>query len=132
MAELLIKNGFVFDPILGIKGDIADVAIKNGRITDKVSDKAEIVDASGKTVMAGGVDIHTHVAGPKVNVGREMRPEDKFFRGEYRGGVLKQGKRMEMGFSVPSTWKTGYAYARMGYTFANEAAMPPLFAPITD
>lgn len=129
MAELLIKNGFVFDPILGIKGDIADVAIKNGRITDKVSDKAEIVDASGKTVMAGGVDIHTHVAGPKVNVGREMRPEDKFFRGEYRGGVLKQGKRMEMGFSVPSTWKTGYAYARMGYTFANEAAMPPLFAP---
>ena len=129
MAELLIRNGYVFDPIAGIKGDITDIAIKNGRITDKVSNKADIVDATGKTVMAGGVDIHSHIAGPKVNVGREMRPEDKFFRGEVRGGVLKQGRRMEMGFSIPSTWKTGYAYARMGYTFANEAAMPPLFAP---
>lgn len=129
MAELLIRNGYVFDPIAGIKGDITDIAIKNGRITDKVSNKAAIVDATGKTVMAGGVDIHSHIAGPKVNVGREMRPEDKFFRGEVRGGVLKQGRRMEMGFSIPSTWKTGYAYARMGYTFANEAAMPPLFAP---
>ena len=39
------------------------------------------------------------------------------------------GNRMEMGFSIPSTFKTGYAYARMGYTFVNEAAMPPLLAP---
>jgi formylmethanofuran dehydrogenase subunit A len=129
MAELLIKNGYVFDPISGIKGDKADIAIKDGKIVDKVSSKAQTIDASGKTVMAGGVDIHTHVAGPKVNLGREMRPEDKFFRGEYRGGIVKQGKRMEMGFSIPSTWKTGYAYARMGYTFTNEAAMPPLLAP---
>ena len=129
MAELLIKNGYVFDPISGIKGDKADIAIKDGKIVDKVSSKAEVIDAAGKTVMAGGVDIHTHIVGPKVNLGREMRPEDKLFRGDYRGGIVKQGKHMEMGFSIPSTWKTGYAYARMGYTYANEAAMPPLMAP---
>jgi formylmethanofuran dehydrogenase subunit A len=128
MSELLIKNGYVFDPISGIKGDKKDIAIKDGKIVDKVSSKAKTIDANGKTVMAGGVDIHTHVSGPKVNTGRMMRPEDKLFRGSYRGGVVKQGKRMEMGFSIPSTYKTGYAYARMGYTFTNEAAMPPLLA----
>lgn len=129
MSELLIKNGFVFDPIQAIKGDKSDVAIKDGKIVDKVSSKAKIIDASGKTVMAGGVDIHAHVSGPKVNTGRMMRPEDKLFRGSYRGGIVKQGKRMEMGFSIPTTYKTGYAYSRMGYTFVNEAAMPPLLAP---
>jgi len=129
MSELIIKNGHVFDPITSIKGDKADICIKDGKIVDKVSSKAKTIDAAGKAVMAGGVDIHTHVSGPKVNTGRMMRPEDKLFRGDYRGGIVKQGKRMEMGFSIPSTWKTGYAYARMGYTFTNEAAMPPLLAP---
>jgi len=129
MSEMIIKNGYVFDPISGIKGDKKDISIKDGKIVDKVSSKAQVIDAAGKTVMAGGVDIHAHVVGPKVNAGRTMRPEDKLFRGDYRGGVLKQGKRMEMGFSIPSTWKTGYAYSRMGYTFVNEAAMPPLLAP---
>jgi len=129
MSEMLIKNGYVFDPISGIKGDKTDIAIKDGKIVEKVSSKAKIIDAAGKTVMAGGCEIHAHVAGPKVNAGRTMRPEDKLFRGSYRGGIVKQGKRMEMGFSIPSTWKTGYAYARMGYAFTNEAAMPPLLAP---
>ena len=27
--------------------------------------------------MPGGVDIHSHIAGPKVNAGRRMRPEEK-------------------------------------------------------
>jgi formylmethanofuran dehydrogenase subunit A len=128
MKELLIKNGSIFDPITGINGDIADICIKEGKIVDKVSSHAHIIDASKKIVMAGGVDIHTHISGPKVNTGRLMRPEDKLFRGTYLGNNVRQGKWMEMGSSVPSTWKTGYSYARMGYTFANEAAMPPLFA----
>ena len=41
----------------------------------------------------------------------------------------KNGYRMESGFSIPSVFKTGYDYARMGYTFVMEAAMPPLLAP---
>ena len=31
-SEYLIKNGFVFDPVQGIKGDKADVAVKDGKI----------------------------------------------------------------------------------------------------
>ncbi len=126
MAEYLIKNGFVFDPTQGIKGDKADIAVKDGKIvkSSEISSKARTIDASGKTVMAGAVEIHAHIAGPKVNEGRNYRPEDKLF-----GYTPKSAtQRMAGGFSIPTTFKTGYEYARMGYTTAMEAAMPPLFA----
>ena len=124
MAEFIIKNGHVFDPVQGIKGDKADVAIKDGRIVDKVSSSAKAIDAKGKSVMAGAVEIHAHIAGPKVNIGRIYRPEDKLFT--YT--PTKGNQRMGGGNSIPTTFKTGYEYAKMGYTTAMEAAMPPLFA----
>lgn len=126
MTEYLIKNGFVFDAVSGVKGDKADIAIKDGKIveTSELSSRAEQIDANGKTVMAGAVEIHAHVAGPKVNEGRNYRPEDKLF-----GYTPKTaGSRMAGGFSVPTTFKTGYTYAKMGYTTVMEAAMPPLYA----
>jgi formylmethanofuran dehydrogenase subunit A len=125
MAEIIIKNGFVIDPTRKIDGDVADVAISDGKIVDKVGSGAKIIDAKGKVVMAGGVDVHAHVAGPKVNIGRIMRPEDKLFKSP----MGKLPSRMESGFSIPSTFKTGYDYARMGYGFVMEAAMPPIFSP---
>ena len=76
MTELLIKNGFVFDPLNGINGEKMDISIKDGKIVEKVSSKAKVIDASGLTVMPGGVDIHTHIAGAEVNTGRIIRPED--------------------------------------------------------
>ncbi len=126
MTEYLIKNGFVFDAVSGVKGDRADIAIKDGKIveTSELSSKAEQIDANGKTVMAGAVEIHAHVAGPKVNEGRNYRPEDKLF-----GYTPKTASsRMAGGFSIPTTFKTGYTYAKMGYTTVMEAAMPPLYA----
>jgi formylmethanofuran dehydrogenase subunit A len=125
MAEILIRNGAVFDPSRGIDGDVMDVAIRDGQVVDSVGSNAKVIDASGKTVMAGGIDVHAHVAGPKVNAGRTMRPEDKLFKSASASG----GYRMEMGFSIPSTFRTGYDYARMGYAFVMEAAMPPLHSP---
>ncbi len=125
MAEILIKHGFVIDPTRKIDGDVADVAIKDGKFVDTVGSGAKVIDAKGKVVMAGGVDVHAHVAGPKVNVGRLMRPEDKLFKSPM--GQLPY--RMESGFSIPSTFKTGYDYARMGYGFVMEAAMPPIHSP---
>jgi formylmethanofuran dehydrogenase subunit A len=131
MTEFLIKNGFVFDPTQKIKGDVADVALKNGKFVeaDEVK-KPKVIDATGMTVMAGGVEIHAHIAGPKVNVGRIYRPEDKLFNA--RPGLKEtpahMSTRTEGGYSVPTTYKTGYSYARLGYTTAMEAAMPPLFA----
>jgi len=124
MSEFLIKNGYVFDPSQGIKGDKKDIAIKDGKVVENVSSGATIIDAKGKSVMAGALEVHAHVAGPKVNVGRWYRPEDKLFHSYKKGAST----RIEGGFSIPTTFKTGYEYARMGYTFAMEAAMPPLYS----
>ena len=126
--EILIKNGFVYDPASGINGDVKDIAVQNGKIVEasKLTTGAKVIDARGKVVMAGGIDIHTHVAGPKVNVGRMFRPEDKL----HDPGMERSSKliRAGGGFSVPSTFTTAYRYSRLGYTMANEAAMPPLLA----
>jgi formylmethanofuran dehydrogenase subunit A len=125
MAELLIKNGFVYDPLNGVNGDKMDIAVKDGKIVDKVSGKRKkIIDASGMIIMPGGVDIHSHIAGPKVNAGRMLRPEDHFKDVEVKTAITRAG----VGRSIPSTFTTGYRYARMGYTTVMDPAMPPLMA----
>jgi formylmethanofuran dehydrogenase subunit A len=116
--ELLIKNGAVFDPKNGIAGDKTDISIKDGKIVDKVSTKASVIDAGGRLVMPGGVDAHSHIAGAKVNVGRIMRPEDT------RSGIKPRTKltRPCTGYTVPNVYAMGYRYAQMGYTTVFEAA----------
>jgi formylmethanofuran dehydrogenase subunit A len=123
MAEVLIKNGVVYDPINGVKGEKKDICIRDGKVVESVTNP-KVIDAEGKVVMPGGVDIHAHIAGGKVNAGRLFRPEDG------RKGVEAKTKvcRPQSGYSVPNTFATGYRYAKMGYTFVMEAAMPPLAA----
>jgi len=126
--ELLIKNGFVYDPINGVDGEKMDIAVKDGEIVKRVNERrAKKIDASGMIVMPGGVDIHSHIAGPKVNAGRLLRPEDHFKDFEPKTPKTRSG----VGCSVPSTFTTGYRYARMGYTTVMEPAMPPLKAKHT-
>ena len=75
--SLLIRNGFVYDPINDVKGEIMDIAVKDGKIVEKVNERtAKMIDCSGMVVMPGGIDIHTHIAGSEVNAGRLLRPED--------------------------------------------------------
>jgi formylmethanofuran dehydrogenase subunit A len=127
-VELLITNGFVYDPINGIDGEKMDIAIKNGRIIEKVNERrAHKIDASGMIVMPGGVDIHCHVAGSEVNAGRLLRPEDHFRDVECKTRVTRSG----VGHSIPSTFTTGYRFARMGYTTIMNPSMPPLEAKHT-
>jgi len=125
MAELLIKNGFVYDPMNNIDGERMDLAVKDGKIVENVGGKGvKIINASGMVVMPGGVDIHSHIAGAKVNAGRLLRPEDHFKDVEVKTAVTRSG----VGYSIPSTFTTGYRYARMGYTTVMDPAMPPLKA----
>ncbi|MGC8849127.1 MAG: amidohydrolase family protein, partial [Candidatus Bathyarchaeia archaeon] len=122
--ELLIRNGTVYDPLNGIDGERMDIAVRDGRIVEDVSSKAEVIDASGMIVMPGGVDVHSHIAGSKVNAGRLMRPEDH--HGDYE--QRRPHRRAGVGRSIPSTYTTGYRYAEMGYTTVFEPANPPLKA----
>lgn len=123
--SLVIRNGTVYDPMNGVDGERMDLFIKNGKMVEET--KGKNIDASGLIVFPGGVDIHAHIAGSKVNLGRLFRPEDhrkdRFFRTEHaRSGV---------GYSIPTTFVTGYRYARLGYTTVMEAATPPLTAKHT-
>lgn len=63
--DVIIKGGRVVDPSLGINA-IRDVAIARGRIAAVeagiAGDAAQTVDARGKLVVPGLIDIHSHAA----------------------------------------------------------------------
>jgi formylmethanofuran dehydrogenase subunit A len=123
-----VKNGFVYDPLNGIDGEKMDIAVKDGKVVEKVDEcRARKIDASGMIVMPGGVDIHTHIAGSEVNTGRLLRPEDHFRDAERKTSKTRSG----VGYSIPSTFTTGYRYSRMGYTTIMNPSMPPLEAKHT-
>ena len=125
MKDLIIKNGIVYDPLNKIDGEKKEIHIKDGVIVDKVNGDAKVIDASGMIVFPGGVDPHSHIAGPKVNVGRSFRPDDKPPESNFKRTKMT---RSGTGFAVPSTWLIGYHYARLGYTTVAEPAMPLLEA----
>jgi formylmethanofuran dehydrogenase subunit A len=116
---MIIKGGIVFDPTNGIYGEEMDLCIEGGRIAESES-TGEEVDARGLLVMPGGVDAHSHIAGPKVNTGRIMCPGDSRMGTEPRTAVC----RPCTGYTVPNCYAIGYRYAKMGYTTAFEAATP--------
>ncbi len=92
-----IRNGTVYDPKNGIECEKADIFVADGKIVDEIKPD-EIIDATGKTVMAGGIDIHSHVATYGLNLARFT-------------------------FGVPTVGAIGYMYAKMGYTHVNEPLM---------
>ena len=130
MAPLTkIAGGTVYDPANGVEGQVRDLWFSKGRMVAPPSEETSpdrTIDAAGLVVMPGGVDMHCHIAGPKVNTARKMRCD------EHRSpeAVLHQGRPARSGSlgSVPSTFATAYKYAGLGYTAAFDAAISPLGA----
>lgn len=124
-----IVGGTVYDPTNGIDGDVQDIWVNNGTIVAAPADPDakpdRTLDATGMVVMPGGIDMHCHIAGLKVNAARKMRPEDK-----RQADVVHRTDRTHSGTlgAAPSTFATGYKYAGLGYTTAFDAAVPPLAA----
>jgi formylmethanofuran dehydrogenase subunit A len=124
-----ISGGTVYDPANGIDGQVRDLWIAGSKIVEPPGDPAitpaRTLDATGLVVMPGGVDMHCHIVGPKVNAARRMCPEQK-----RRDEPVRRTRFSHSGTlgSVPSTFATGYKYAGMGYTTAFDAAIPPLSA----
>ena len=129
-TEQTSRHLAVYDPANGIEGEVRDLWIEDGRIVEAPTDPQvkpeKSLDATGLVVMPGGVDMHCHIAGPKVNIARKMRPEEKRADTKIhrKPGLMHSGT---MG-SAPSTFATGYTYAGLGYTTAFDAAIPPLAA----
>ncbi|BBL73893.1 formylmethanofuran dehydrogenase subunit A [Methylomagnum ishizawai] len=121
-----LTGGTVYDPAHNIDGQVRDIYIRDGRI---VADAGGVppdqeYDCRGKVVMAGAIDMHTHIGGGKVTIARNLLPED-----HRRDPVAHEGlKRAGCGHAVPSTLTTGYRYAEMGYTAGFEPAVLPINA----
>jgi formylmethanofuran dehydrogenase subunit A len=127
MPLLKLAGGTVYDPLHGIDGEVRDLWVRDGVIVapPEHDPPERVFDLSGLVVMPGGVDMHAHIAGPKVNVARKLRPEDRRDSPPFRRtDLLRSGT----GGSTPTTFVTGYLYAGLGYTTVFDAAIPPLGA----
>ena len=122
---MLIKltGGRIYDPANNVSGAVRDIYVEDGKIIAARPDARadETYDITGKIVMAGAIDPHTHIGGGKMTIARALLPED------HRGDPVTRTKltRAGSGRSVPSTHVTGYRYAEMGYTSCFEPAMLP-------
>jgi formylmethanofuran dehydrogenase subunit A len=115
MTMIRLTGGTLCDPASGFSGGVVqDLFVVDDRIAAPRHDNEranweaacdQTLDCSGCLVMAGGIDLHTHIGGGKVTLARMLMPESS--RHDF----------------LPSTRATGDAYLRMGYTLAVEPAM---------
>jgi formylmethanofuran dehydrogenase subunit A len=120
----LLKGGRLYDPRHGLNGVRQDLYIADGKIVRPARRMGRIdrtIDLKGAVVMAGGIDLHTHIGGGKVNIARMLLPEDHTRNLEAAMPHARGGS----GRIVPSTFLAGRRYAEMGYTACFEPAMLP-------
>jgi formylmethanofuran dehydrogenase subunit A len=126
---MLIKlaGGKVYDPANEINGEVRDIYLCDGRIVSPPAADERIDETyhlEGKIVMAGAIDLHTHIGGGKVNIARTMLPEDQRGHERLKSSLTRSGG----GHAAPSTLAAGYRYAEMGYTSCFEPAILPVNA----
>jgi formylmethanofuran dehydrogenase subunit A len=122
-----LSGGKIYDPAHQIDGKVMDIYVRDGRIVERPRDEEKIdltFNLAGKVVMAGAIDMHTHIGGGKVNIARMMLPEDHRADPTEHSAACRSG----CGHAAPSTFTTGYRYAEMGYTAAFEPALSPVNA----
>lgn len=116
---ILLKGGRIIDPANG-RDEIGDLWIENSRIVTPPAGREpdQVHDVTGKIVMAGAIDIHSHIAGGNVNTARLLLPE------LHRANAPLQ-KVLPLANAKWSTYETGAIYAAMGFTTVIEPALAP-------
>jgi formylmethanofuran dehydrogenase subunit A len=104
---------------------VQDLYVQDGRIAPlDTNDPVDVeFDATGCVVMAGGIDMHTHIGGGKVNLARLLMPEAQRANGNPFALPAGPLELASCGGCTPGTLATGYRYVEMGYTAAFEPAM---------
>jgi formylmethanofuran dehydrogenase subunit A len=117
-----IANGRVIDPANN-RDAVGDLWIRDGRIIEvPPGDRPDATyDATGKIVMAGAIDIHSHIAGWNVNTARLLLPE-------YHRAAAPRPIATPLSKAGWSTFETGCRYAEMGFTTVVEPAVSPHYA----
>ncbi len=113
----LLKGGQIVDPYNG-RDEIGDLWIEDGRIIAAPAGRQPdaVHDVAGKIVMAGAIDIHSHIAGGNVNTARLLLPE------QHRS---RTAPMLPLATAKWSTYETGVIYAGMGFTTVVEPAVAP-------
>ena len=125
MKTLRLRGGRVIDPANGVDA-VCDLTLRDGRIVAPDvngavdADVDEVIDVAGCIVMAGGIDLHTHIGGGKVNLARLLMPEDHRSNGNPYALPASALELASCGTCTPGTLATGYRYVEMGYTAAFE------------
>ncbi|WP_181704112.1 formylmethanofuran dehydrogenase subunit A [Chthonobacter albigriseus] len=114
-----LKGGRVVDPVSGAT-TVRDVYLKDGRIVAAPTGETidETYDCTGKIVMAGGVDVHSHIAGGNVTMSRLLLPE-------LHVSEAPGAEGMPFSTAKWSGWEIGRLYAEMGFTTVVEPALAP-------
>jgi dihydroorotase len=121
--DLIVKGGRVIDPSLGVDA-VRDVAVAGGRIAAVAEniavDATEIVDARGKLVVPGLIDIHTHAARSKDGPSLALLDGVTAYldAGSYGADGIDQGSAIVRG--GPTLGRMLVNIARTGITAAGE------------
>jgi formylmethanofuran dehydrogenase subunit A len=114
-----IKSAHIIDPA-NTRDEIGDLWIRDDKIVapPQSGEADETVDATGLVAMAGGIDIHSHIAGANVNTARLLLPE------QHRAHARRPAAT-PLSNAGWSTFETGCLYAEMGFTTVVEPAVAP-------
>ncbi len=127
---ICLKGGSIVDPANSHGSVVRDLWIRDGRIVvppdAKEVSEYRTIDCSGRVLMAGGIDMHSHIVGPKVNAARKLQPE--LFAEDLAGRSSNSDWRKGGNRTVPTVIDTGLKYLGMGYTTVMDAAITPLAA----
>ena len=113
-----LEGGYRYDPDQGLDGQAGDIFIRDGRIVVDPGPGARfdaVYNIRGCIVMAGAIDIHTHIAGGNVNNARLLLPERQ----------IAMASARQRGWTAAGV---GERYAQMGYTTLVEPAVLPCSA----
>jgi len=119
-----LKGGRIVDPAAE-RDEAGDLWMRDGVIIEAPAPGTqrvdETIDCSGLIVMAGAIDIHSHIAGANTNTARLMLPE------QHRAHARRPAAT-PLSNAGWSTFETGCLYAQMGFTTVVEPAVSPRHA----
>ena len=109
-----LTGGHLLDPASGLDR-AGDLLLRDERIVSSDGDQQpdRTIDVSGCVLMAGGIDLHTHIGGGKVGLARLLL-EDQMPPREPRGAEF-----------LPAAPVAGERYLDMGYAVCFEPAVIP-------
>ena len=111
------------------KSEVRDLVLEGDTLRNDVpSGSSSNADyrLNNHIVVAGGIDLHTHIGGGKVNIARLLVPEMvEHDRKMGRHHEPESRWTTPLSSPVPGTWETGRRYLEMGYTACFEPAVLP-------